>query len=97
MGTIKSVDSLKSQMVFTVTDSCGKPSSGTWRINFASATFDVNSEPTTEQGEEVTISKAEWLSQARRWKQWHILVAPSGAIDISNGPYGACSAYSFPS
>lgn len=83
-------------MVFTITGSCGTPSSGTWKIDFSTATFDINTEPNTEQGQEITISESDWLSQATMWKNWHILVPPSGSLEISNGPYGSChGAYTF--
>lgn len=94
-------------MTFTVKTSCGTPSSGVYRIDLSNASFDVNSEPTSEMGQEVTISKADFFSLAMReppssqayegfWKSWHILVRPSGALEVSDGPYGSChGAYSF--
>ena len=95
-GVIQSVDPATSQMLFTITGSCGTPSSATWRIDFSSATFEINTQPITEQGETIAISKADWIMQAESWKDWHVLVLPSGGLDISNGPSGAChGAYTF--
>ena len=85
-------------MLFTITGSCGTPSSGTWKIDFSSATFDINTEPRTEEGQEITISKTDWITafEAESSNNWHILVPPSGVLDISNGPNGSChGAYTF--
>lgn len=107
VGTIDAVSPSSDQMTFTVSSSCGTPSSGSYRVDLAHATFDVNAEPSTGSGQEVTISKTDFFDLAAEkppasqtyagfWKSWHVLVPPSGDIDVSDGPYGSChGAYSF--
>jgi hypothetical protein len=105
--TVQAVSPPDDQMTFGVTSSCGKPSSGLYRISLGNATFDINSNPGTDMGQETTISKSDFFrlagseppsnpANADFWKRWHILVPPSSPIQVSDGPYGDChGAYSF--
>lgn len=107
MGTIEAVSASSGEMTFKMTSSCGTPSSGVFKIYLANATFDINSNPATEMGQETTISRSDFFSlaasepplspsSANFWNRWHILVPPSSPIEVSDGPYGAChGAYSF--
>jgi hypothetical protein len=96
VGTIDAVDVPSAQMTFTISSSCGTPHSGVWTISFRVATFETNTDPATGMGSTSQISQAQWVSAVRAWKAWHILVPPSGVMDISDGPYGSChGAYSF--
>lgn len=96
VGTIDAVDVVSSTMTFTMTSSCGTPNAGTWTISFKDAVFETNSEPATQMGPTIQVPENQWLATVTSWKTWHILVPPSGTLDISNGPYGSChGAYTF--
>lgn len=87
-GTVDSVDAANANMVYTITSAgCGAaPTSGSWTINLKGAVFVANSQPTTAQGQNVTVIQSQWVAAVKSYKTWDVVVASGRPIEITDGP-----------
>ncbi|MGH8888713.1 MAG: hypothetical protein ACRDV3_03000, partial [Acidothermaceae bacterium] len=83
-----SIDSATANMVYTIKSAgCGAaPSSGSWTINLKGAVFVANSQPTTGQGQNVTVTQPQWATEVKTYKAWDVVVASGQPVEITDGP-----------
>jgi hypothetical protein len=85
-GTVDSVGT--STMIYSITSGgCGAaPTSGRWTVDLKGAVFVANSEPTTAQGQAVSVTQAQWVAEVQKLPAWDVVVASGQPTEITNGP-----------
>lgn len=87
-GSVDAVRKHGFRMTITVsTWSCGAvPSPGTWSIDLRRAQFVLNSEPSTGQGQAVTVSRSQWRGEEQHEPTWSVVVGSDGSLEVTDGP-----------
>lgn len=90
-GQVIRVDDKTSSMSFRVKNPCGTSNTGTWMVPLARATFTVNSDTSTEQGNSYDLTLQEWERMWMRSSSWRVQYSADG-LWIGDGPNPGCQA-----
>jgi hypothetical protein len=82
-GTVKKLDTATSQMTFIVTSwTCNAiPAPGTWSIDLRGADLVANSQPTTGQGQAVTVTLRQWGRLLVQRRAWSVVASAGQPLD----------------